>query len=185
VLGRLRKSRDFRLRVIGAPDYHLPDIETEALAWRASTEVDDLKEIDIGIMPLPEDAWTHLRTHLKVRQYMGLGIPCVVSPVGVNTEVVEEGRNGFLARTPDEWIDKLTRLIDDASLRQRIGAAGRRTIVERYSARIWAPRVLEIIRQAAAGRSPVAPAPGAARARSHVERGQTSSERSGESPTDR
>src|SRR5262249_21634677 len=100
-------------------------------------------------MPLPNDPWTRLRSHLKVRQYMGLGIPCVGSPVGIMGELIDDGKNGFLAHDEDEWVAKLTRLLDDAALRRKIGAAGRATIVERYSASLWAPRVLEILREAA------------------------------------
>jgi glycosyltransferase involved in cell wall biosynthesis len=147
VLVRLRGMRKFRLRVIGAPSYSLPGVDAEAQPWQAEREVADLSTFDIGIMPLPDDRWTRLRTHLKIRQYMGLGIPCVASPVGVNSELIQDGVNGHLASTDEEWITKLSRLIDDAEARNTLGAAGRKTIEERYSAAVWAPRVLEIIRR--------------------------------------
>jgi glycosyltransferase involved in cell wall biosynthesis len=150
-LRTLRKNRDFCLVTIGAPDHRIDGVTVEARPWRAASEVEDLSRIDIGIMPLPGDPWTRLRSHLKVRQYMGLGIPCVVSPVGVNCELISDGENGFLARNDEEWIEKLTRLVDDPALRRKLGAAGRRTIEERYSAQRWAPRVLDLLRQAASG----------------------------------
>jgi glycosyltransferase involved in cell wall biosynthesis len=153
VLRRLARTRKFRLKVIGGESFTLDGVDVVAQPWRAATEVADLQEFDIGIMPLPDDPWVSRRTHLKVRQYMGLGVPCVVSPLGVNRELIDDGRNGFLAVTEDEWVDKLTRLLDDAALRARLGAAGRQTIEERYSAALWAPRVLEILRAAAAGRA--------------------------------
>ena len=97
VLTRLAKLRQFRLKVIGTEAWPCEGIDVQAQAWRAATEVADLSEIDIGIMPLPDETWTRLRTNLKIRQYMGLGIPVVVSPVGVNTELVEPGKSGFLS----------------------------------------------------------------------------------------
>jgi glycosyltransferase involved in cell wall biosynthesis len=148
-LKELRTQREFRMRVIGTPEWRLEGVEVEAMPWRAATELDDLAAIDIGIMPLPDDEWTRLRSHLKVRQYMGLGIPCVASPVGVNRELISDGHNGFLASTREEWLQKLTRLLDDAELRRTFSVAGRKTIEERYSAAVWAPRVLQFLRDAA------------------------------------
>jgi glycosyltransferase involved in cell wall biosynthesis len=152
VLERLRQQHTFKLRVIGTRRWEAAGIEVEAQAWQAATEVSDLESMDIGIMPLPNDPWVRRRSHLKIRQYMGLGIPCVASPVGVNTELIEDGVNGFLANSDEEWMEKIGRLIRDADLRKKLGAAGRRTIEQRYSAKLWAPRVLEILRQAAATR---------------------------------
>jgi glycosyltransferase involved in cell wall biosynthesis len=158
VLERLAKLRKFRLKVIGTPAWEAPGVDAHAQPWRAASEVADLQDIDIGIMPLPDDIWIRRRTQLKVRQYMGLGIPAVVSPVGVNTELIRDGQNGFLADSDDAWIDRLTRLIDQPALRRTLGAAGRKTIEERYSAQIWAPRIQEIIRSVVVSRQPAASA---------------------------
>jgi glycosyltransferase involved in cell wall biosynthesis len=152
VLQRLARARKIELRVVGTASYALDGVPVTAQAWRAETEVADLQRFDIGIMPLPDDPWVSRRTHLKVRQYMGLGIPCVVSPLGVNRELITDGVNGFLATTEEEWVEKLTRLVDDPALRARLGAAGRKTIEERYSAALWAPRVQAILQAAAASR---------------------------------
>lgn len=148
MLQKLRATRRFRLRVVGAANCSVPGIEVETRPWKAATEVSEIKQFDVGIMPLPDDPWVRLRTHMKVRQYMGVGIPCVASPVGVITELIEDGVNGFLASTETEWIEKLSRLIDDPELRHRLGAAARKTIDEHCSAERWAPKVLEIIRSA-------------------------------------
>lgn len=143
-LERLGESERYRLRVIGTPDYRLNGVEVEALAWRSATEVEDLRAIDIGIMPLLDDKWSRGKCGLKALQYMALGIPTVCSPVGVNNEIIEDGVNGFLADSEDEWIDKLRRLLHSPELRRRIGMAGRRTVEERYSAAVQAPRVYEV-----------------------------------------
>lgn len=151
-LQELSRRRKFRLCLLGVRDYDLPGVAVDARPWDPRREVEDVRAFDIGVMPLPSDAWTLRRTHLKIRQYMGLGVPVVASPVGVNADLVRDGANGLLAESSTEWVNKLTRLLDDYDLRRSLGEAGRRTAEERFAARVWAPRVLEVLRAAALSR---------------------------------
>ena len=109
----------------------LPGLQN--IAWRKETEVADLQAIDIGIMPLPDDAWSRGKCGFKGLQYMALGKPAVMSPVGVNTEIITHGENGFLPSSPIEWEQILIRLIENPALRQQIGLRGRKTVEERFS----------------------------------------------------
>lgn len=152
VLQELAKSEKFLLRVIGTPTYKIDGVETEAMQWRSATELDDLRQMDIGLMPLPDENWSRGKCGLKALQYMALGIPTICSPVGVNSTIIKDGENGFLADGKDEWIAKLKRLIHSADLRRQIGLAGRETVEDEYSAKVVAPRVLEVFRSAAATR---------------------------------
>ena len=145
-LKKLAETEQFRLRVIGTPTYDLSPVNVEAMQWRAATELDDLRAIDIGVMPLPDDNWSKGKCGLKALQFMALGIPTICSPVGVNTDIIQDNENGFLAMTEDEWVDKLSRLLKSAELRRRLGAAGRTTVEQKYSAAIQAPRVYEIFK---------------------------------------
>ena len=79
-------------------------------------------------MPLPDDEWSRGKCGLKGLQYMALEIPTVMSPVGVNSKIIEDGRNGLLAASDEEWVDKLTQLVESATLRRSLGQAGRRTV---------------------------------------------------------
>ena len=143
----LAKKERFRLVVIGSPVYKLDGVDVEALPWRSATEVSDVRQIDIGIMPLPDESWSRGKCGLKALQYMALGIPTVCSPVGVNSEIIQDGVNGFLAATEDEWVEKLTQLLHDKTLRARLGAAGRETVEKKYSSAVQAPRVYEILHE--------------------------------------
>lgn len=143
-LQRLARTERFTLRVIGTPSYELEGVEVEAMPWRAASEVEDLSQIDVGVMPLPDDPWSRGKCGLKALQYMALGIPTVCSPVGVNSEIVEDGINGFLAATEADWVARLAELLRSAELRKRLGAAGRATVKARYSAKSQAPRVYGI-----------------------------------------
>jgi glycosyltransferase involved in cell wall biosynthesis len=147
-LAALRQSIDFEMRVIGK-EVRLAGVDVHYRPWRADSEVDDLRAIDVGLMPLPDDEWSRGKCGMKALQYMGLGIPAVVSPVGANKAIVVDGVNGFHARTQEDWVDRIGRLLHDAELRKRLGAAARRTVEEGYSARVQAPRMGQVFREAA------------------------------------
>jgi glycosyltransferase involved in cell wall biosynthesis len=147
-LQQLRKSCEFRLKVVGVERFAVPGIDVESVRWTSATEVADISDCDIGVMPLPDDEWSRGKCGLKVLTYMALGIPVVASPVGVNSVIVADGRNGFLAANEHEWVDKLTRLLTDAELRRRFAAEGRRMVEAHYSAKVQAPRLLEVLRRA-------------------------------------
>jgi glycosyltransferase involved in cell wall biosynthesis len=143
-LKKLAETEQFRLRVIGTPAYELSPVAVDAMPWRAATELEDLCAIDIGVMPLPDDNWSKGKCGLKALQFMALGIPTICSPVGVNTDIIQDNENGFLAGTEAEWVDKLTRLLRSAELRHRLGDGGRATVEQEYSAATEAPRVYEV-----------------------------------------
>jgi glycosyltransferase involved in cell wall biosynthesis len=118
--------------------------------WSLENEISDLRKFDIGIMPIPDDPWSQGKCAFKIIQYMSMGIPAVASPVGMNAQVIKDGENGFLAKEEREWVDRLTRLINDPQLREKIGAAGRKTVQERYSLNSRVGEFLKLIHSVAA-----------------------------------
>lgn len=122
-----------RIHVIGDGSYENEELKINGIPWHEKNELKELSFFDIGIMPLPDNEWTKGKCGLKGLQYMALEIPAIMSPVGVNTEIVNDGINGFLAGDENEWIEKLSRLIDDKSLREKIGKEARKTVMEKYS----------------------------------------------------
>lgn len=143
-LKMLRGRHAFHLRVIGSAGVTLDGVDVESRGWNAASEIDDLTSFDVGVMPLPDDAWTRGKCGLKALQYMALGVPTVASPVGVNTEIIQDGVNGFLASTPGEWVEKLLRLLVDEGLRERFAREGRKTVERWYSSNVQGPRVLRM-----------------------------------------
>lgn len=136
-----------RFKVISDRELIHPGLPIENLRWSSRTEAEDLSDIDIGIMPLPDDAWSKGKCGFKGLQYMALGKPVVLSAVGVNNTIVQDGVNGFLASDQAEWIAKLALLIEDGDLRRRLGREARRTVEERYSVNAWKHRYLELFDQ--------------------------------------
>lgn len=134
------------LLISNYPPMKEPSLEIEFTQWSKDSEVRDLSRIDIGIMPLPDDQWTRGKCGFKGLQYMSLGIPCIMSPVGVNREIIQDGVNGFIADDDQEWIDKITRLIESEELRIQLGKAGKQTIADRYSIEARKPDYLNLFK---------------------------------------
>ncbi|MCF6285560.1 MAG: glycosyltransferase, partial [Candidatus Hydrogenedentes bacterium] len=123
----------------GKPPYTLNGVTVENESWCLEREIDYLQKADIGLMPLHDTPRARGKCAFKALQYMAVGTPVVLSPVGMNAEVVTDGVDGFHATTPEEWHDKLTRLIVDRELREKMGRAARETVQTRYSHEVYYP----------------------------------------------
>lgn len=121
------------IKVIGDKNYSNTSLDVVSLDWNKDDELKELSSFDIGIMPLSDDEWAKGKCGLKGLQYMALEIPTIMSPVGVNTEIIDDGENGFLAKEEDEWVEKISLLIDNKELRKEMGLKARRTVIEKYS----------------------------------------------------
>jgi glycosyltransferase involved in cell wall biosynthesis len=120
-------------KVMGDPTYINTSLDIKGIPWTSETEVASLESFDIGIMPLPDDEWVKGKCGLKGLSYMAVEVPAVMSAVGVNTQIISDGENGFLAKTNEEWIEKLSLLIESFELRRKLGKAGRNTVEKNYS----------------------------------------------------
>ncbi|WP_019947773.1 glycosyltransferase [Hymenobacter aerophilus] len=133
VLAKLEQEFDFEFRVISNQPPELPLRSLVYQPWRKETEIADLLAFHVGLMPLEDDKWAQGKCAFKALQYMALGEPALVSPVGMNTEVVTDGVNGNICASPAEWEAALRRLLLDPALRTRMGQAARQTVQQRYS----------------------------------------------------
>jgi glycosyltransferase involved in cell wall biosynthesis len=149
VLCDLARRYGVKLRVVSSVDYQSSSIPVENRRWGLETEVDDLCTFDIGIMPLADDPWTRGKSAYKAVQYMAVGIPVVGSPVGAASEVIGDGVSGYLASTPEQWRERLAKLIENPELRRRQGLAGRQRVEQVYSIQAVAPRLVEAIQSVA------------------------------------
>ena len=148
VLRRLHADLGVAALVIGDQSFGITGMALEAIPWSLQSEVSDLARMDIGVYPLPDEEWVLGKSGLKALQYMALGIPTVAQRVGSNLEIIEHGRNGFLAGSEDEWYDAIRTLVESPSLRRSVGTAARQTVVERYSVATTAPVYLGVLERA-------------------------------------
>jgi glycosyltransferase involved in cell wall biosynthesis len=120
--------------------------------WSAEHEIEYLHELDIGVMPLVQDPWSEGKCGLKILQYFGVGIPAVCTPVGVNKDVVREGFNGYFAGSPEQWIEKLSLLIEDQEKRKVMGIRGREIVFQSFSLSACAPKFYDVLRETLSGK---------------------------------
>ncbi len=133
VFKKLEMEYSFELCVISdrKPDFELKSLNF--VLWKKETEVVDLLRFDIGIMPLRDDKWSNGKCGFKALQYMSLGIPALVSPVGVNTKIVDHDLNGFICNTNEDWKKYLSLLLNDKNKLSELSTKTREKIVNKYS----------------------------------------------------
>ncbi len=137
-------SKDFcDIHFIGGEDFGLQNVRYTAQKWKAETEVEDLRRMQIGLVPLPESEWNRRKFIMKTAQYMALGIVPVGTPMASNTEVIRHGENGFLAATDEEWIKYLTILVKDAQLRNEMSLQAAKDAKSKYSLEANRAKVIE------------------------------------------
>lgn len=145
-LRALSEEYPVQLRVIGA-DFSAPGINVECRPWSEYDEVLQIKEFDIGIMPLLDSPWERGKCGYKLIQYMACGVPVIASPVGVNELIVEDGASGYLAGDQKAWLDAFKRLASEPEKRKVFGARGRQVVEERYCLQVIAPRVAKLFKE--------------------------------------
>ena len=133
VIQALEKRYDFVFMVIADK---APTINCNSLRfvpWDKDREIEDLMRIDIGVMPLSDDAWAKGKCGFKALQYMAMGVPALVSPVGVNMEIVDHEVNGYLCHSEQDWYNKIEQLITDVALRKSFRKKAREKVVLNYA----------------------------------------------------
>lgn len=132
---------DAEVRLIGANPVWAAVEKAWHRPWSYESEVREVQQFSVGIMPLPETDWARGKCALKALQYMACGVPCVATPCGAVRDIIEDDVNGLFADTPGAWRMAFEQL-RDPSERRRIGEAGRRTVEERFSLKVAAPKLL-------------------------------------------
>ncbi|MDP4181992.1 MAG: glycosyltransferase family 4 protein [Bacillota bacterium] len=140
----LAQKHDFILRVIGA-NIELDGVKVQCFKWSQEMEFKLLYEADIGIMPLFDTIWEKGKCGFKLIQYMASSLPTVASSAPANEEITLQGKTGFIASHEEDWVNYLSKLIEDKELRAKMGVAARKRIEENYSYQIWGDRFVEII----------------------------------------
>ncbi len=120
-------------------------VRTDRKAWALSEEPRDIASFSVGIMPLPDTLWGWGKCGYKLLQYLASGVPVVASPIGLNLDIVQEGRNGYFARTPGEWVEKLAFLLSRPALAAEMGKRGQQDVERRYSLGAYAAAYLELL----------------------------------------
>ncbi|MBI4847506.1 MAG: glycosyltransferase family 4 protein [Nitrospirae bacterium] len=135
------KDGNGRVVAIGASPVAMRQVPLKVELWSESTEVDQLRRFDVGIMPLPNSPWERGKSGLKLIQYMAVACPVIASPVGVNSDIVENGINGLVASDSGDWFSLLEFLKANRETSCKMGASGREKVERKYSLQIMAPQI--------------------------------------------
>lgn len=130
-----------QLRIVTShPEAIPPSLRAHSkfVKWYPGIEFDELPSWSVGIMPLADDEWTRGKCSFKLLQYLSAGVPAVVSPVGMNIEVMRKGLIGYLAKTPNQWVEGLGAILSNPLLNESMGLAGRKVAEDFYSLEVVA-----------------------------------------------
>jgi glycosyltransferase involved in cell wall biosynthesis len=145
----LTKDRNVVLRIVSekAPRFKsLPVAQVEYVPWSPQNEVQTIQEMTVGIMPIEDSLWSRGKCSYKMLLYMSCGIPVIVSPVGMNAEVLAQGRVGFGPKSIREWTEALDALLESPEEAQTMGVAGRQVVEEHYALHVLAPKLISFLR---------------------------------------
>jgi len=129
----LSRNSNVKIMVMGDKNYAVDGIDIELIEWTAETEIANLHQFDIGLHPVPDEEWVYGKSGGKLVQYMAAGLPIVASAIGPNFKAIDEGYNGFLVVSDEDWINRLELLITDAALRKQIGLNSKQFAIKHYS----------------------------------------------------
>ncbi len=142
------KNNTARLVLIGAKREDLPtNMPVKYVSWSEETETKEIQKFDVGIMPLPDNAWEQGKCGFKLIQYMACSKPVIGSPVGVNSKIIRHGINGYQTKNINEWVSALKKLKNDPKLRQKMGKAGREIVEKDYCLQATAPKLYKILKK--------------------------------------
>jgi len=140
ILERLSREYKFTLKLIGSgrDEVRIEGVRVENLPWKLETEISDFQSIDIGLYPIFPDSdysneWLEGKSGFKAIQYMAVGIPFVMSPVGVGSTIGSNGKTHLNAPNLESWYTSLSRLLESKKLRAELGSNGRQYSLENFS----------------------------------------------------
>ena len=142
---KLKYNNKIKIIVFGDSSYQNIDLECIGIKWTIEKEKEVLSSFDIGLMPLKNNEWERGKCGMKALLYMSMSVATVVSPVGVNPDIINHGINGFIAHDEDDWINLLSLLIEDTNLRKKLAENGRLKIVSDYSINSYANKFNELL----------------------------------------
>lgn len=145
------RYQNVELKIVADKFFDCKNIPVVKSKWSYDSEIDDLHSFDIGLMPLPDNAWTRGKCGFKLIQCMAVQVPVICSPVGMNREIVQHGANGLWANNSEEWIKGLSTLIETPTMREELGVNGRKTVQEKYSLELNAMRLAGLLKNCIQG----------------------------------
>ncbi len=132
ILLKIQKKKKFKILIVGSK-LNINNKDIKCLNWSSKNEVKNLNKIDIGVMPLPSNQWTRGKCGLKILQYLSIGIPSIVSNVGINSEIIKNGKNGYLINNRRDWEIFIKKFLNNPKIISKMGLSGRKIVEKNFS----------------------------------------------------
>ena len=142
---KIQRKKRFKILIIGSK-LNIKSKDINCLEWSSKNELKYLNQIDVGLMPLPNNLWTRGKCGLKILQYLSVGIPSVVSNVGINSEIIVNGKNGYLINNKSQWETYLKKFLNNPELIAKMGYYGREIVKKNFSDFAIINRLASILR---------------------------------------
>ena len=153
---RAARRVPYTLRCVGAPPgFTIPGVDTEVRPWSEATEAAEIRQFDVGVMPLIPSLFASGKCGFKLIQYMGCGVPPLASAIGANCDIIRDGENGLLAPDQAGFAERLCALLADTALCRRLGREARKTVHDHYCLEVTGPAFCDLIERVANDSSPV------------------------------
>lgn len=133
--------------VVGASNAEGKFGRIEFAPWTEYTEAQSIARMSIGLMPIDDSPWARGKCGYKLIQYLACGVPVIASPVGANFDIVEEGINGFFAKSTDDWVEAVAHFAKFPESRWEMGTQGREMVRDSYSIQRQGPRLVQMIQE--------------------------------------
>lgn len=140
ILEKLAEKHQFILKIVGSGRERIKayNLNIENLEWKLEREISDFRSLDIGLYPMKisdsaNEDWLLGKSGFKAIQYLAVGIPFVMTPIGVCAEIGEANRTHFNATIEEDWYNSLNKLLSDENLRRQMGAKGRKHSLQYYT----------------------------------------------------
>ena len=124
----------------------IPEENISFAPWNPEIEASILSQMDVGVMPLSDDNWTRGKCSFKMLQYMAATVPVIVSPVGMNNDILKMGFIGYSANSDSEWYEALESMYSNHKMRRQMGLNGRAVVEKKYSRPIISAQIADVIK---------------------------------------
>jgi glycosyltransferase involved in cell wall biosynthesis len=120
------------------------DIDCKVKQWNEDWEVEDIKQFDVGIMPLDDTLFNRGKCGFKLIQYMACGLSTISTPLEANIKI-DQGNGNLFASTNCEWYDKFVYIYNNKELFSEVGRLNRETVKKHYSIQSNCQKYIDLI----------------------------------------
>ena len=99
-------------------NFPLTQLPSETYIYASFPEKIKRIKADVGLAPLSDSIFNRSKSSIKYFEYTAMGLPTIASNLEPYQAVINDGVNGLLASTPQDWVESIIRVIESSIFRQ-------------------------------------------------------------------